>query len=132
VCVYLCIQMCPFSCRYPTVLKSANQAYGEFWLQSKLLMNSCELHGKNHCRIVRFRWCHYYKLFMYVNCLYDQILVTFITIILHSGLDNKCTIYPLSFEETDISSKKKAVATHTSYLSCCSFTSSDHQVYLVS
>lgn len=45
-----------------------------------------------------------------------------------SGLDNKCTIYPLSFEDTDISSKKKVVATHTSYLSCCSFTSSDNQV----
>ena len=44
------------------------------------------------------------------------------------GLDNKCTIYPLSHEEIDISSKKKPVATHTSYLSCCTFTSSDQQV----
>ena len=43
------------------------------------------------------------------------------------GLDNKCTIYPLSLEE-DPAAKKKAVATHTSYLSCCSFTCSDYQV----
>ncbi|KAI8777817.1 guanine nucleotide-binding protein subunit beta-5 [Biomphalaria glabrata] len=43
------------------------------------------------------------------------------------GLDNKCTLYPLSMEE-DPATKKKAVATHTSYLSCCSFTSSDHQI----
>ncbi|KAL8582275.1 Guanine nucleotide-binding protein subunit beta-5a [Nucella lapillus] len=42
------------------------------------------------------------------------------------GLDNKCTIYPLSLE--DPASKKRAVATHTSYLSCCSFTCSDHQI----
>ena len=55
-----------------------------------------------------------------------QMLVSF------SGLDNKCTIYPLSQEETDISSKKKPVATHTSYLSCCTFTSSDQQVNNIS
>ncbi|XP_052282035.1 guanine nucleotide-binding protein subunit beta-5a-like isoform X2 [Dreissena polymorpha] len=44
------------------------------------------------------------------------------------GLDNKCTIYPVSLDDTDISSRKKAVATHTSYLSCCTFTCSDHQI----
>ncbi|KAL3866679.1 hypothetical protein ACJMK2_043960 [Sinanodonta woodiana] len=44
------------------------------------------------------------------------------------GLDNKCTIYPVTLEESDIASKKKAVATHTSYLSCCSFTTSDQQI----
>ncbi|XP_064618687.1 guanine nucleotide-binding protein subunit beta-5-like [Lineus longissimus] len=43
------------------------------------------------------------------------------------GLDNKCTLYPLSLDE-DPAAKKKAIATHTSYLSCCSFTHSDHQI----
>ncbi|XP_064608165.1 guanine nucleotide-binding protein subunit beta-5-like [Liolophura sinensis] len=43
------------------------------------------------------------------------------------GLDNKCTVYPLSLDE-DPASKKKAVATHTSYLSCSTFTSSDQQI----
>ena len=43
------------------------------------------------------------------------------------GLDNKCTLYPLSLEE-DPASKKKVVGTHTSYLSCCEFNMSDQQV----
>ncbi|CAN7942838.1 unnamed protein product [Ixodes pacificus] len=42
------------------------------------------------------------------------------------GLDNKVTVYPLSFEE-DVSTKKKAVGTHTSYMSCCLFPNSDQQ-----
>ena len=45
-----------------------------------------------------------------------------------SGLDNKCTVYPLSLDE-DPAAKKKLVGTHTSYLSCCKFTNSDQQVY---
>jgi hypothetical protein len=44
-----------------------------------------------------------------------------------SGLDNKCTLYPLSLDE-DPATRKRAIATHTSYLSCCKFVSSDHQV----
>ena len=43
------------------------------------------------------------------------------------GLDNKCTLYPLSLDE-DPATKKRAIATHTSYLSCCKFVNSDHQV----
>ncbi|KAL1241362.1 Guanine nucleotide-binding protein [Trichinella spiralis] len=43
------------------------------------------------------------------------------------GLDNKCTIYPLSLHE-DISTKKRAVATHTSYMSCCTFLRSDNLI----
>ncbi|ELT87182.1 hypothetical protein CAPTEDRAFT_171720 [Capitella teleta] len=43
------------------------------------------------------------------------------------GLDNKCTLYPLSLEEDPVA-KKRPVATHTSYLSCCRFTNSDHQI----
>ena len=46
------------------------------------------------------------------------------------GLDNKCTIYPLSMDEDPLT-KKRAVATHTSYLSCCTFTSSDKQVGII-
>ena len=45
------------------------------------------------------------------------------------GLDNKCTLYPLSLDE-DPATKKRAIATHTSYLSCCKFTHSDQQVRL--
>lgn len=43
------------------------------------------------------------------------------------GLDNKVTVYPLSFED-DVSQRKKAVGTHTSYMSCCLFPNSDQQV----
>uniref|UniRef100_A0A1I8HH21 WD_REPEATS_REGION domain-containing protein n=1 Tax=Macrostomum lignano TaxID=282301 RepID=A0A1I8HH21_9PLAT len=42
------------------------------------------------------------------------------------GLDNKCSIYPLLEEEPV--TKKRLVGTHTSYLACCQFNTSDHQV----
>ncbi|VDM59892.1 unnamed protein product [Angiostrongylus costaricensis] len=41
------------------------------------------------------------------------------------GLDNKCSVFPLSFED-DILQKKRCVATHTSYMSCCMFLRSDN------
>jgi guanine nucleotide-binding protein subunit beta-5 len=44
-----------------------------------------------------------------------------------SGLDNKVTVYPITSEE-DISSRKKTVGTHTSYMSCCLFPNSDQQI----
>jgi hypothetical protein len=40
------------------------------------------------------------------------------------------TVYPLSLEE-DVSTKKKTVGTHTSYMSCCTFPNSDQQVCIV-
>uniref|UniRef100_A0A915HS75 Uncharacterized protein n=1 Tax=Romanomermis culicivorax TaxID=13658 RepID=A0A915HS75_ROMCU len=43
------------------------------------------------------------------------------------GLDNKCTVFPLSFDE-DIMGRKRPVATHTSYMSCCTFLRSDNLV----
>ncbi|XP_021708217.1 guanine nucleotide-binding protein subunit beta-5-like [Aedes aegypti] len=43
------------------------------------------------------------------------------------GLDNKVTVYPITMEE-DISSRKKTVGTHTSYMSCCIFPNSDQQI----
>lgn len=43
------------------------------------------------------------------------------------GLDNKCTVYPLSLEH-DPASKKHVIATHTGYLSCCKFSNSDQQI----
>ena len=46
-----------------------------------------------------------------------------------SGLDNKCSVYPLSLDKNEnLASKKKSVAMHTNYLSACSFTNSDMQV----
>lgn len=44
-----------------------------------------------------------------------------------SGLDNKCTVYPLLSDE-DALLKKRLVATHTSYLAACQFNVSDHQL----
>lgn len=45
-----------------------------------------------------------------------------------SGLDNKCSVYPLTFEKNEnMAAKKKSVAMHTNYLSACSFTNSDMQ-----
>ena len=43
------------------------------------------------------------------------------------GLDNKVTVYPLTLDE-DVTTKKKTVGTHTSYMSCCLFPGSDNQV----
>jgi guanine nucleotide-binding protein subunit beta-5 len=40
------------------------------------------------------------------------------------------TVYTLSLEE-DVSTKKKTVGTHTSYMSCCIFPNSDQQVCVV-
>jgi len=44
------------------------------------------------------------------------------------GLDNKCSVIPLNFDE-DIIQKKRSVATHTSYMSCCTFIRSDNLVF---
>lgn len=50
-------------------------------------------------------------------------------ITLFSGLDNKCSVYPLTFDKNEnMAAKKKSVAMHTNYLSACSFTNSDMQV----
>lgn len=43
------------------------------------------------------------------------------------GLDNKCTVFPLIADEDPVR-RKKLVATHTSYLACCQFNFSDHQL----
>ncbi len=45
------------------------------------------------------------------------------------GLDNKVTVYSLALNE-NVSSQKKTVGTHTSYMSCCTFPNSDQQVKL--
>ncbi|XP_034416311.1 guanine nucleotide-binding protein subunit beta-5b isoform X2 [Cyclopterus lumpus] len=44
------------------------------------------------------------------------------------GLDNKCSVFPLSLDKNEnLSAKKKSVAMHTNYVSGCTFTSSDMQ-----
>ncbi|MGH0147467.1 UNVERIFIED_CONTAM: hypothetical protein FKN15_010564 [Acipenser sinensis] len=49
------------------------------------------------------------------------------------GLDNKCSVYPLTFDKNEnMSAKKKSVAMHTNYLSACSFTNSDMQILTAS
>uniref|UniRef100_A0A667WLD0 G protein subunit beta 5 n=1 Tax=Myripristis murdjan TaxID=586833 RepID=A0A667WLD0_9TELE len=45
------------------------------------------------------------------------------------GLDNKCSVYPLSLDKNEnLAAKKKSVAMHTNYLSGCTFTNSDMQI----
>uniref|UniRef100_A0AAQ6IHG8 G protein subunit beta 5 n=1 Tax=Anabas testudineus TaxID=64144 RepID=A0AAQ6IHG8_ANATE len=45
------------------------------------------------------------------------------------GLDNKCSVIPLSLDKTEnLAAKKKPVAMHTNYVSGCTFTNSDMQV----
>ncbi|KAA8596048.1 hypothetical protein FQN60_011339, partial [Etheostoma spectabile] len=45
------------------------------------------------------------------------------------GLDNKCSVFPLSLDKNEnLSAKKKSVAMHTNYVSGCTFTSSDMQI----
>uniref|UniRef100_I3MM57 G protein subunit beta 5 n=1 Tax=Ictidomys tridecemlineatus TaxID=43179 RepID=I3MM57_ICTTR len=52
---------------------------------------------------------------------------------LASGLDNKCSVYPLTFDKNEnMAAKKKSVAMHTNYLSACSFTNSDMQILTAS
>ena len=46
------------------------------------------------------------------------------------GLDNKCSLFKLSFDD-DAATKKQTVAMHTSYMACCTFTNSDQQVNIV-
>uniref|UniRef100_A0A8C4QHD2 Guanine nucleotide binding protein (G protein), beta 5b n=1 Tax=Eptatretus burgeri TaxID=7764 RepID=A0A8C4QHD2_EPTBU len=49
------------------------------------------------------------------------------------GLDNKCSVYPLSFDKNEnMAAKKKSVAMHTNYLSACCFTNSDMQLLTAS
>ncbi|KAK3570338.1 hypothetical protein QTP86_017280 [Hemibagrus guttatus] len=50
-----------------------------------------------------------------------------------SGLDNKCSVYPLSLDKSEnLAAKRKPVAVHTNYLSSCSFTNSDMQILTAS
>ncbi|XP_034042781.1 guanine nucleotide-binding protein subunit beta-5b [Thalassophryne amazonica] len=45
------------------------------------------------------------------------------------GLDNKCSVYPLSLDKNEsLATKKKSVAMHTNYLSGCIFANSDMQI----
>ncbi|XP_015253024.1 PREDICTED: guanine nucleotide-binding protein subunit beta-5-like [Cyprinodon variegatus] len=45
------------------------------------------------------------------------------------GLDNKCSVVPLSLDRNEnLAAKKKPVAMHTNYVSGCSFTNSDMQL----
>jgi hypothetical protein len=65
-----------------------------------------------------------------VMCVLNNLLMSTITlsISLSSGLDNKVTVYPLSFED-DSTQRKKPVGTHTSYTAYCTFLpNSDYQV----
>lgn len=46
-----------------------------------------------------------------------------------SGLDNKCSVFPLSLDKNEnVAAKKKSVAMHTNYVSGCSFVNTDMQV----
>ena len=40
----------------------------------------------------------------------------------------KIAVYPLSLDDPDVTTKKRTVGTHTSYMSCCLFPGSDNQV----
>ncbi|KAG7482952.1 guanine nucleotide-binding subunit beta-5b-like [Solea senegalensis] len=45
------------------------------------------------------------------------------------GLDNKCSVIPLSLDKNEnLAAKKKSVAMHTNYVSGCTFTNSDMQM----
>lgn len=65
---------------------------------------------------------------------WDPHLNTDIFISFKSGLDNKCSVFPLSLDKNEnLAAKKKSVAMHTNYVSGCTFINSDMQVstYLV-
>ncbi|XP_053172464.1 guanine nucleotide-binding protein subunit beta-5b [Scomber japonicus] len=49
------------------------------------------------------------------------------------GLDNKCSVFPLSMDPNEnLAAKKKTVAMHTNYISGCTFTNSDMQLLTAS
>jgi guanine nucleotide-binding protein subunit beta-5 len=50
--------------------------------------------------------------------------------LLRSGLDNKVTVFPLGggAGEEEPAARKRTVATHTSYMSCCLFPNTDRQI----
>ena len=51
----------------------------------------------------------------------------------YGGLDNKCSVYLLTFDKNgNKAAKKKSVAMHTNYLSTCGFTNSDVQILTAS
>ena len=51
----------------------------------------------------------------------------------YGGLDNKCSVYLLTFDKNgNKAAKKKSVAMHTNYLSACGFTNSDVQILTAS
>lgn len=53
----------------------------------------------------------------------------FVSLSPKSGLDNKCSVIPLSLDKDEnLAAKKKSVAMHTNYVSGCTFTNSDMQV----
>lgn len=75
------------------------------------------------------RWCPYHHSPFVAAVLTSFPLSLTAIITLLSGLDNKCSVYPLTFEKNEnMAAKKKSVAMHTNYLSACSFTNSDMQV----
>lgn len=48
-------------------------------------------------------------------------------------MDNKCTVYPLPGQSTnELIDRKKTVAIHTSYVSCCKFLHSENQILTAS
>lgn len=56
-------------------------------------------------------------------------LTTRICVSFKSGLDNKCSVFPLSLDKNEnLNAKKKSVAMHTNYVSGCTFINSDMQV----
>lgn len=62
--------------------------------------------------------------FLCSPCLTIHICVSF-----KSGLDNKCSVFPLSLDKNEnLNAKKKSVAMHTNYVSGCTFINSDMQV----
>lgn len=51
--------------------------------------------------------------------------------VLRRGLDNKVTVFPLGGSgaaDEEPASRKRTVATHTSYMSCCVFPNTDRQI----
>ncbi|OWK62198.1 Guanine nucleotide-binding protein subunit beta-5 [Lonchura striata] len=86
--------------------------------------------NKEHAVTMPCTWvmaCAYAPSGCAIACGFPLSVTAIIT--LFSGLDNKCSVYPLTFEKNEnMAAKKKSVAMHTNYLSACSFTNSDMQV----
>lgn len=103
-----------------------------FWCLSGTCCNNAVYLGDGLCLRSFWLCCSLWVSVLYLMYTFIFLLKCFSNLSCYislRGLDNKCSVYPLSLDKNEnLAAKKKSVAMHTNYLSACSFTNSDMQV----